>query len=150
MLVFILSTGGSLDALFSLTDQRMLPVMSDFLHVVKGVEQKVISPLIPVNGHGAIPVHADMEANRPPLYINTQQHYLHPMCSAGLHMTQFTLTPSSPYSDFTMEANVRRKIKFLLFDVVYHLYFISHCWSWNYTLHVTKRTDVELGSENVD
>lgn len=46
--------------LSSLTDQRMLPVMSDFLHVVKGVEQEVISPLLPVNGHGAILVYTGM------------------------------------------------------------------------------------------
>lgn len=43
------------------THMGMLPVVDNLLHVVEGVEQEVITPFIPVNGHSAIPVHTGRE-----------------------------------------------------------------------------------------
>lgn len=42
-------------------DQRVFPVVGDVLHVVQGVKQEVVPPLIPVNGHSAISVYADTQ-----------------------------------------------------------------------------------------
>lgn len=44
------------------TDMGVLPVVDDLLHVVERVEQEVITPFNPVNGHGAILVHTGRES----------------------------------------------------------------------------------------
>lgn len=36
----------------------MLPEIQDILHILQRVQQKVVSPFLPINGHGAIAVHA--------------------------------------------------------------------------------------------
>lgn len=38
--------------------------MGNFLHVVKWIKQEMISPFIPVDGHCAISVHAENQANK--------------------------------------------------------------------------------------
>lgn len=39
----------------------VFPVVDNLLHVMERVEQEVITPFIPINGHGAIPVHTGRE-----------------------------------------------------------------------------------------
>lgn len=55
----------------------MFPVVGDVLHIMKRIEQEVISPLVPVNGHGAVFVHAEEKMakqikvkNRPTLFYS--------------------------------------------------------------------------------
>lgn len=36
----------------------MLPEIQDILHILQRVQQKMVSPFLPINGHGAIAVHA--------------------------------------------------------------------------------------------
>lgn len=43
------------------THMGVFPVVDDLLHVVKRVEQEVITPFNPVNGHSAILVHTDRD-----------------------------------------------------------------------------------------
>lgn len=42
---------------------RVLPVENDFLHVVERVEQEMITPFSPADGHGAILVHTGNQSN---------------------------------------------------------------------------------------
>jgi len=42
----------------------VFPVVGNVLHVVQGVKQEVVSPLIPVNGHSAVPVYAETQKGK--------------------------------------------------------------------------------------
>lgn len=46
------------------TNQRVLPKVGNFLHFVEWIEQEMISPFIPVDGHWAISVHTENQANK--------------------------------------------------------------------------------------
>jgi len=46
------------------THVGVFPVVDDLLHVVARVEQEVVTPLTPVNGHSAVPIHTERERGR--------------------------------------------------------------------------------------